>query len=39
MADVVFVHVPDFVQAHFEEAPRLDNVKVYGHWIRVASAA
>ncbi len=33
MAGTVFEDVPDFVQAHFEEAPRLDNVKVYGCWI------
>jgi hypothetical protein len=28
MADVVFDSVPDFIQAHFEEAPRLDNLRV-----------
>ena len=28
MADAVFNAVPDFIQAHFEEAPRLDNLEV-----------
>ena len=28
MADAVFKVVPDFIQAHFEEAPRLDNLEV-----------
>ena len=28
LADAVFDVVPDFIQAHFEEAPRLDNVRV-----------
>ncbi len=30
MANAHFDAVPDFIQAHFEEAPRLDNVKVDG---------
>ncbi len=30
MADAVFEAVPDFIQAHFEEAPRLDNMHVGG---------
>ncbi len=30
MADASFDFVPDFIQAHFEEAPRLDNVTVDG---------
>jgi hypothetical protein len=33
LADAVFGAVPDFIQAHFDEAPRLDNVKVRGRWI------
>ena len=33
MAGAVFEAVPDFIQAHFEEAPRLDNLKVYGRWV------
>jgi Pentapeptide repeats (9 copies) len=33
MADAVFEAVPDFIQAHFEEAPRLDDMKVLGRWI------
>jgi uncharacterized protein YjbI with pentapeptide repeats len=28
LAGAVFDRVPDFIQAHFEEAPRLDNVRV-----------
>lgn len=28
LADATFDEVPDFNQAHFEEAPRLDNIKV-----------
>ena len=28
MAGARFQRVPDFIQAHFEEAPRLDNVQV-----------
>ncbi len=28
MAGALFASVPDFIQAHFNEAPRLDNVKV-----------
>ncbi|WKW51292.1 hypothetical protein [Rhodomicrobium lacus] len=28
MAGATFKNVPDFIQAHFEEAPRLDNMKV-----------
>ena len=34
MADARFEAVPEFIQAHFEEAPRLDNLKVYGRWIK-----
>jgi len=34
MADAVFKVVPDFIQAHFEEAPRLDNVHVTVRMIR-----
>ncbi len=30
MADAIFEAVPDFIQAHFEEAPRLDNMRVAG---------
>ena len=30
MAHAVFDVVPDFIQAHFEEAPRLDNLEVGG---------
>ncbi len=30
MAGAVFEVVPDFIQAHFEEAPRLDNLRVGG---------
>jgi hypothetical protein len=33
MADAVFEAVPDFIQAHFQEAPRLDNLQVKGRWI------
>jgi Pentapeptide repeats (9 copies) len=33
MADAVFETAPDFIQAHFEEAPRLDNVRVVGRMI------
>ena len=33
MAGAVFEAVPDFIQAHFEEAPRLDNLKVSERWI------
>jgi hypothetical protein len=33
MADATFDEVPDFIQAHFEEAPRLDNVHVTGRMI------
>lgn len=33
MADAYFEHVPDFIQAHFEEAPRLDHVAVRGQTI------
>jgi hypothetical protein len=33
MADASFDVVPDFIQAHFEEAPRLDNVTVVGRMI------
>lgn len=33
MAHTVFRVVPSFVQAHFEEAPRLDNLEVARHWI------
>jgi hypothetical protein len=33
MEGAVFEAVPDFIQAHFEEAPRLDNLKVHGRWI------
>jgi hypothetical protein len=31
LEDAHFEHVPDFIQAHFEEAPRLDNVTVKGN--------
>ena len=34
LAGAVFEAVPDFIQAHFEEAPRLDNLKVHGRWVR-----
>jgi uncharacterized protein YjbI with pentapeptide repeats len=30
MADAVFEGVPDFIQAHFSEAPRLDSLRVRG---------
>ena len=30
MSAAVFAAVPDFIQAHFEEAPRLDNLEVGG---------
>ena len=30
MADAVFEGVPNFIQAHFAEAPRLDSLRVYG---------
>jgi Pentapeptide repeats (9 copies) len=33
MAGAVFEAVPDFIQAHFEEAPRLDNMRVVGRMI------
>jgi hypothetical protein len=33
MAGAIFEAVPDFIQAHFEEAPQLDNLKVHGRWI------
>ncbi len=33
MAGAEFEAVPDFIQAHFEEAPRLDNLKVLGRWV------
>jgi Pentapeptide repeats (9 copies) len=33
LADTVFEGVPDFIQAHFEEALRLDNLKVIGRAI------
>ncbi len=33
LEDAHFEHVPDFIQAHFEEAPRLDNVTVVGRMI------
>jgi hypothetical protein len=33
MAGAKFEAVPDFIQAHFDEAPRLDNLKVHGYWI------
>jgi lipid-A-disaccharide synthase-like uncharacterized protein len=32
MSGAIFERVPDFIQAHFEEAPRLDNLKVHGRW-------
>jgi hypothetical protein len=34
MADATFETVPDFIQAHFEEAPRLDDVTVRGRMIK-----
>ena len=34
LADATFEQVPDFIQAHFEEAPRLDNVTVSRRLIR-----
>jgi hypothetical protein len=34
MAHAVFEAVPDFIQAHFAEAPRLDNLKVHGRWMK-----
>ena len=33
MAGAVFDAVPDFIQAHFAEAPRLDNVEVKGRML------
>jgi len=33
MAGAKFEDVPDFIQAHFEEAPRLDNLAVAGRWV------
>jgi hypothetical protein len=33
LAEVTFEHVPDFIQAHFEEAPRLDNLTVVARMI------
>jgi hypothetical protein len=33
MAGARFERVPDFIQAHFAEAPRLDNVKVKGRML------
>ena len=33
MAGAMFDAVPDFIQAHFEEAPRLDNVEVKGQML------
>lgn len=34
MADATFEMVPDFIQAHFEEAPRLDDIIVRGRMIK-----
>jgi hypothetical protein len=33
MKSAAFEAVPSFIQAHFEEAPRLDNLKVFGRWV------
>ncbi|MEJ2125313.1 MAG: hypothetical protein P8Y47_11050, partial [Alphaproteobacteria bacterium] len=33
LANATFEHVPDFIQAHFEEAPRLDNIHVHARMI------
>lgn len=34
LADVTFTAVPDFIQAHFVEAPRLDNMRIQPRQLR-----